>query len=65
VSSLVARCLARSAEMRPAARSLAGELAAIADAEGVGAIETLEQAGALRGEGSTLNYRETVVEARI
>jgi serine/threonine-protein kinase len=42
LEEILAACLAKEAHARPSARTVASRLAAIADALGVGAVETLE-----------------------
>ena len=61
LSSLVARCLEKDPQSRPAARELARELAELADGHGVAPVEILEREGAL-GAGGSIHVQETLAE---
>jgi hypothetical protein len=64
LARLVASCLEKEPSLRPDARALALELGALADDNGVAALEVLERDGALLAEGSSMVLSETLAEVR-
>jgi serine/threonine-protein kinase len=64
LAELVARCLRRSPEERPAALALGGELAAFADGCATPALHTLERDGAVRDRDSAGSVSEATVVGR-